>query len=198
MQYKDGDVRNGTKVLPFKDRKTLLFLSDDMRMSSGIATMTKELVTGLVHRYNFVQLGAAVEHPEQGKELDLNKDIQDKTGVDDAFVRIIPWKGYGDANILRQLITRYQPSGIIHFTDPRYWKFLYAIEAEIRDVCPIMYYTIWDNVGTEPHFRADPSYNKSYYGSCDGLFGISKQTFGMVSRLMKDNYGDEINIINTK
>jgi len=194
MKYSVGTMRGGMEVLPQKDRKTILVLSDDLRMSSGVATMTKELVFGLVHRYNFVQLGAAVNHPEQGKELDINDDIQKTTEVEDAFLRIIPWKGYGDANILRQIMSRYQPSGIIHFTDPRYWKWLYSIEAEIREHCPIMFYAIWDNVGDAPNHTSDPQYNKTYYGSCDGVFGISKQTYGMVNRIMKKHYSDELNI----
>jgi len=189
MEYKVGMIRGGLKVLPQNERRTILFLSDDLRMSSGIATMTKEVVSGLVHRYNFVQLGSAVDHPEQGKELDLNDDMVKQTGVEDAFLRIIPWKGYGDANILRQIMSRYQPSGIIHFTDPRYWRWLYDIEAEIREHCPIMFYCIWDDL-------PDPDYNRTYYGSCDGLFGISRQTYGIVSRIMEKNYSDELNIIN--
>ena len=40
------------------------------------------------------------------------------SGVSDASLKIIPWTGYGDANILRQLIMRHQPDAILHFTDP--------------------------------------------------------------------------------
>jgi hypothetical protein len=188
-KFKIGDLRNGSEVLPQKDRKTILLLSDDLRMSSGIATVSKEFVFGLLHRYNFVQLAAAVNHPEKGKELDLNKDAELRTGVPDAFLRIIPWSGYGDASILRQLMSRFNPSGIMHFTDPRYWRWLYEMEAEVRQHCPIMFYAIWDDL-------PDPNYNKTYYGSCDGVFGISRQTYGIVNRLMEKEYGDELNIIN--
>ena len=52
-------------------------------------------------------------------------------------LKIIPWTGYGDANILRELIMRHQPDAILHFTDPRYWRWLYDMEAEVRQNIPI-------------------------------------------------------------
>lgn len=187
-QWKTDEVRNGLKVLAPKDRKTILLLSDDLRMSSGIATMSKEFVMGLVHRYNFVQLGSAVNHPEKGKELDLNVDTVKNTGVEESYVRIIPWSGYGDANILRQLMMRYKPSAIMIFTDPRYFRWIFDIESEIRENCPIMFYTIWDDL-------PDPQYNQDYYASCDGLFCISKQTYGIVTRVLKKGYNEEIDVL---
>ena len=96
------------------DKKKILLLSDDLRMSSGIATVSKELVTGTIDKYHWVQLGAAVNHPEKGKEIDLGGDMRKLTGVEDASLKIIPWTGYGDANILRELIMRHQPDAIIH------------------------------------------------------------------------------------
>ena len=47
---------------------------------------------------------------------------------------------------------------IIHFTDPRFWGWLYAIERQIRSKIPLTYLNIWDDV---PY----PMYNKPYYES---------------------------------
>jgi hypothetical protein len=157
-------------------KKKILLLSDDLRMSSGVATVSKDLVFGTVDKYDWVQLGAAVNHPEKGKELDLSADIQARTGIEDADVRIIPWAGYGDANILRQLIMKFKPDAILHFTDPRYWKWLYDMEAEVRENVPILFYHIWDDL-------PDPKYNRDYFESCDWIGCISKQTYGIVKRL---------------
>jgi glycosyltransferase involved in cell wall biosynthesis len=161
-----------------KKKKKILLLSDDLRMSSGIATVSKELVFGTLDKYDWVQLGAAVEHPEKGKEIDLGEDARNRTGIADASLKIIPWSGYGDANILRELINRHQPDAILHFTDPRYWRWLYEIEAEIRQNVPIFFYHIWDDL-------PDPKYNRDYYESCDWLGCISKQTYGIVNRVGK-------------
>jgi glycosyltransferase involved in cell wall biosynthesis len=157
-------------------KKKILLLSDDLRMSSGIATVSKELVFGTFDKYDWVQLGAAVNHPEKGKEIDLGEDARKVSGVEDASLKIIPWTGYGDANILRELIMRHQPDAILHFTDPRYWRWLYEMEAEVRQNIPILFYHIWDDL-------PDPHYNRNYYESCDWLGCISRQTYGIVSRV---------------
>ena len=158
------------------EKKKILLLSDDLRMSSGIATVSKELVLGTLDKYHWVQLGAAVNHPEKGKEIDLGNDVRKQTGIKDASLKIIPWTGYGDANILRELIMRHQPDAILHFTDPRYWRWLYEMEAELRQNIPILFYHIWDDL-------PDPDYNRNYYESCDWLGCISRQTYGIVSRV---------------
>ena len=158
------------------EKKKILLLSDDLRMSSGIATVSKELVLGTLDKYHWVQLGAAVNHPEKGKEIDLGNDVRKSTGIEDASLKIIPWTGYGDANILRELIMRHQPDAILHFTDPRYWRWLYEMEAELRQNIPILFYHIWDDL-------PDPHYNRNYYESCDWLGCISRQTYGIVSRV---------------
>ena len=157
-------------------KKKILLLSDDMRMSSGIATMSKALVMGTLNEYDWFQVGAAIKHPDKGKVLDLSVDMQKRTGVEDASVKILPWNGYGNADLLRQIMNSEKPDAILHFTDPRYWNWLYDMEHEIRETCPILYYTIWDDL-------PDPLYNRNYYESCDWLGAISRQTYGIVSRL---------------
>lgn len=159
-----------------RKKKKILLLSDDLRMSSGIATVSKELVFGTFDKYDWVQLGAAINHPDKGKELDLGDDARKISGVEDASLKIVPWSGYGDANILRELIMKHQPDAILHFTDPRYWRWLYEMEAELRQNIPIFFYHIWDDL-------PDPKYNRDYYESCDWLGCISKQTYGIVKRV---------------
>ena len=85
-------------------KKKILFLSDDLRMTSGISTMSKEIVMGTVDKFDWIQLGAAIRHPELGKIIDMNEDIRNRTGVQDANVKIIPCNGYGDIHTLRKLL----------------------------------------------------------------------------------------------
>ena len=157
-------------------KKKILLLSDDLRMASGIATMSKELVLGTVDKYDWFQVGAAINHPDQGKILDLSQDVQQRTGVSDASVKILAWNGYGNADLIRQLINAEKPDAILHFTDPRYWTWLYDIEHEIRQNVPILFYAIWDDL-------PDPLYNRNYYESCDWIGCISRQTYGIIKRL---------------
>jgi glycosyltransferase involved in cell wall biosynthesis len=157
-------------------KKKILLLSDDLRMASGIATMSKELVLGTVDKYDWFQVGAAINHPDQGKILDLSQDVQQRTGVSDASVKLLAWNGYGNADLIRQLINAEKPDAILHFTDPRYWTWLYDIEHEIRQNVPILFYAIWDDL-------PDPLYNRNYYESFDWIGCISRQTYGIIKRL---------------
>ena len=156
----------------------ILLLSDDLRMTSGIATMSREFVMGTVDRFNWIQLGAGINHNEAGKFVDVNADIREKTGVNDAELKIIPYNSYGDIVMLRKILSDFKIDAILHFTDPHYWQWLYDAEHEIRQQVPILYYHIWDNV-------PDPTYNKDYYESCDWLGCISKLTYGIVNRVGK-------------
>jgi glycosyltransferase involved in cell wall biosynthesis len=159
-------------------KKKILLLSDDLRMTSGISTMSKEFVLGTLHKYDWVQLGASVNHPEIGKIVDVNDDVRKRTGIEDANLKIIPYNGYGDIGILRKLIKDEKPDAILHFTDPHYWQWLYDNEHEIRQMVPILYYHIWDDL-------PDPQYNRDFYESCDWIGCISKQTYGIVNRVGK-------------
>jgi len=152
-----------------EDRKTILLLCDDIRMHSGIATMAREFVINSAHHYNWINVGAAINHPEKGKVLDISGDINKKLGIEDADVKVIPNNGYGDAQLVRNLIKQYKPDGIFIFTDPRYWTWLFEIEREIRSKMPIFWLNIWDDYPA-------PKYNENYYDSVDVLMSISKQT----------------------
>jgi glycosyltransferase involved in cell wall biosynthesis len=157
-------------------KKKILLLSDDLRMASGIANVSKQLVLGTVDKYDWVQLGAAIKHPEAGKVLDLNDSVREQTGVKDALVKIYPFDGYGNPAMIRQLLMVEKPDAILHFTDPRYWIWLYDMEHELRQSLPIFFYHIWDDL-------PDPKYNRNYYESCDWIGCISKQTYGITKRV---------------
>ena len=155
--------------IPQQDRKKILLLCDDIRMTSGISTMAREIVIGTSHRFNWVNLGGAINHPDQGKRFDLNEDTNKQTGITDASVYLYPINGYGDPMILKQIMEIEKPDAIMFFTDPRYWTWLFQMEHELRKEIPMIYLNIWDDL---PY----PMYNKSYYESCDALMAISKQT----------------------
>ena len=151
------------------DRKNILLLCDDIRMHSGIATMAREFVLNTAHHFNWFNLGAALNHPDIGKTIDISDDINKRLGIEDSRVKVMPSNGYGDASKVRQLIKEQKPDAIFIFTDPRYWIWLFEIEREIRSKIPIFWLNIWDDYPA-------PMYNKDYYNSVDLLMAISKQT----------------------
>ena len=165
--------------IPKDQRKKILLLSDDIRLTSGVGCQSKNIVLNTAHYFNWVNLGGAVKHPEAGKAFDLSGEINKMRGLTDSDVKVIPSDGYGNPAILRQILKQEKPDAIIHFTDPRYWIWLYRMENEIRQQIPMVFYTIWDDL---PY----PMYNRSYYESDDMLLGISKQTVNLVKNVLKD------------
>ena len=168
-----------------EDRKTILLLCDDIRMHSGIATMAREIVIGTAQHFNWVQLGAAIKHPDAGKSLDLSQDIAKQSEVEDASVILYPSSGYGDQNTIRRLTATHKPDAIFIFTDPRYWGWLFDMEREIRSKIPIVYLNIWDDYPS-------PLYNKDFYNSCDLLMGISKQTVNINKLVLDEKAKDKV------
>ena len=157
-------------------RKKILLLSDDCRMHSGVGRMSRELIIQSLHQYDWVQIGGAVKHPEEGSRVEVKSDEGFKI-PDGASCVIYPVSGYGNPDLVRQVISNEKPDAILHFTDPRQWIWLYNMEDEIRASIPIMYLNIWDDVPT-------PWYNRDYYRSCDLLLAISKQTYGINKRIL--------------
>lgn len=166
------------KWLPKEERKKILLLSDDLRVHSGIGVMSREIVENTCGVFNWVQIGAAINHPEAGRLVDVSGDIEKQTGVKDPSVHIYPQNGYGNSMLVRQILEIEKPDAVLHFTDPRYWIWLYQIEHEIRQKVPMMFYTIWDDL---PY----PYYNENFYRSDDGIFCISKQTYNIVKHVSR-------------
>lgn len=171
--------------IPKEERKKILFLCDDIRMTSGISTMAREIVVGTSYKYNWVNLGAAINHPDQGKRLDISQDTSRVSGIPDASVYIYPISGYGTPELVRQLMDMEKPDAIMFFTDPRYWIWLFQMENEIRRKVPMIYLNIWDDMPA-------PLYNKAYYESCDTLMAISKQTQNINRLVLGDKAKDKI------
>jgi hypothetical protein len=162
-------MKENFRYVKKENRKKILLLCDDIRMHSGIATMAREIVVGTAHHFNWLNVGAAINHPEAGKGLDISHEVDKLANIDDAWVRVFPNNGYGDAMLIRNLIAQEKPDAIFIFTDPRYWVWLFEIEREIRNNIPLFYLNIWDDYPA-------PLYNKAFYESCDLLMAISKQT----------------------
>ena len=159
-------------------KKKILLMSDDLRMHSGVATVSKDIVFETLHQYDWVQMGGAIKHPEAGKIVDMSQHLQKDFGIKDGYLKVYPVDGYGNEDLLRDVIRIEKPDAILHYTDPRFWIWFYNMEAEIRQTTPIFYYNIWDDL-------PDPQYNTNYYRSSDLLMSISKQTYGINNRLLK-------------
>ena len=66
-------------------KKKILLLSDDLRMSSGVGVMSREIVMGTLRDFDWVQVGGAIKHPDKGKIFDLSSDLAEQTGIEDSY-----------------------------------------------------------------------------------------------------------------
>ena len=157
------------KYIPKDQRKKILLICDDIRVHSGVATVAKEMVMHTCQHFNWTQIAGAIKHPEKGKRFDLSEATNKETGLTDSSISLYPVDGYGNTDLVRQIIKIEKPDAIFLITDPRYFTWLFNIENEVRKKIPIAYLNIWDDYPA-------PLYNRPYYESCDALLAISKQT----------------------
>lgn len=155
-------------------KKTILLISDHQLSTSGVATQSRWLVTGLLNtgKYSFRCFGAAMRH-----------DSHDTVVVNPDFI-IKPTNGFGDVNLLRQTLAQVKPDALMLFTDPRFFMTHFGMEDEIHQICPIVYWHLWDN-GPWPEF------NSPVYEATDLLNCINYPTYQMV----KERYPEKTNYI---
>jgi len=141
-------------------KKKILTLSDHPLSPSGVGTQTKYVIEALLKtgRYSVVSLGGAIRHQNyQPVVVDPWKEDW----------KIIPVDGYGTQEMIRSILRTEKIDAIWIMTDPRFWGWLWSMENEIRPLCPIVYYHVWDNY---PY----PQFNKRYYACNDHIATISK------------------------
>lgn len=153
------------------EKKKILFISDHPLVPSGVGTQAKYLIEGLLAtgKYKFICLGGAIQHPDYKPQ----KVAPEKYGDD--WI-IFPVNGYGDKNLIRSLLINEKPDALFFFTDPRFFIWLWEMEDEIRQVCPMVYWHVWDNDPT-------PQFNKVLYESTDFISALSLKTYGLLQDL---------------
>lgn len=147
-------------------RIKILTLSDHPLSPSGVGTQTKYFCESLLKtgRYSIVSLGGAIKHNN------YNAVNVEPYGVD---WKIVPVDGYGTVEMVRHIIRNEGIDLVWFMTDPRFWGWLWEIENEIRPLCPMVYYHVWDNY---PY----PYFNRDFYLSNDHVVTISKLTHDIV------------------
>ena len=171
--------------IPKEKRKKVILIGDDVRFFSGVSTVTREFIIGTAHQINWVNIGGAIKHPEQGKRLDLSDDTNKAAGITDSSVTLYPVDGYGNIEIIRQIIEIEKPDAMMLFTDPRYFYHVFQMEREIRSKIPILYLSLWD-------CPPAPLYNAPYYESCDLIMSISKQSKNLTNLVLGSTNNTEI------
>ena len=153
-------------------RIKVLTISDHPLSPSGVGTQTKYIIEALLKsgEFDVVSLGGAIKHPEHKPQ------ITEEWGE---RWKIFPVDGYGTQDIVRSIIRNERPDILYFMTDPRFYGWLWEIEAEIRSLIPMVYYHVWDNYPF-------PRYNQASYESNDFIASISKVTSDIVQNVAPD------------
>ena len=150
----------------------VLTLSDHPLSPSGVGTQTRYVCEALLTsgKFQITSLGGAMKHNDY-------RPARVEPWTDDWL--IIPVDGYGTQEMIRSIIRNEKPDIVWIMTDPRFWHWLWDMENEIRSLCPLVYYHVWDNY---PY----PQYNKRFYDSNDHIVTISKVTDDIVRTVAPD------------
>ncbi|MBK22659.1 MAG: hypothetical protein CME70_01530 [Halobacteriovorax sp.] len=148
-------------------KKKILMLSDHALSPSGVGCQSRFLIEGLIEKgeWSVRQFGAAVRHE--------NYDV---ITVNDDFI-IKPIDGFGNKELIRVTLAAEKPDILFIFTDPRFFTWLWEMEDEVHQICPIVYWHVWDNYPT-------PKFNKVLYESTDLVNCHSYITYEMCSELV--------------
>lgn len=151
------------------DRKTILWLSDHPLIPSGVGIQAKYVIESLLHtgQYRFVCLGGAIKHP------DYNPQMVSPDAFGEGNWIIHPVDGHGNKDQLRRFLAEEKPAALVLFTDPRFFYWVWEMEDEIRAVCPIVYWHVWDN---DPV----PEFNAPIYEATDYIMALSLKTHGIL------------------
>ena len=155
------------------EKKKILMLCDHPLSTSGVGTQARWLINGLIEtgKYSFRVFGGAVKH-----------DNYNIIKVNDDFI-VKPTDGFGNREMLRHALATEKPDCILLFTDPRFFIWVWEMEDEVHQVCPIAYNHLWDN----PPW---PEFNRVLYESTDLVNCINYPTYEMVHERFpeKTNY----------
>ena len=156
-----------------RPKKKVLMLSDHPLATSGVGLQSRWLIAGLVEtgKFSFRCFGGAIKH-----------ENYDTIHVNDDFI-IKPTNEFGNPDMLRVALATEQPDVLLLFTDPRFFIWVWEMEDEIHQVCPIAYWHLWDN---DPW----PDFNRVLYDSTDLLNCINWKTYTMINQRFphKTNY----------
>ncbi len=155
-------------------KKKILMLSDHALSTSGVGCQSRFLIQGLIEKGGWTvrQFGAAIKH-----------ESYDLVHVNEDFV-IKPVDGFGNREMILNALITEKPDVLFLFTDPRFFTWLWEIEDEVRQICPIAYWHVWDN---HPY----PDFNDPYYLSTDLINCHSHMTY----ELVKSKFPEKTNFI---
>ena len=104
--------------------------------------------------------------------------MTDPEFADATYIEPITWE------VVERIIATEKPDAILIFTDPRFFTWLFEMEDEIHQICPIAWWHVWDNYPA-------PEFNRSMYEATDLINCHSYLTY----EICKSMFPDKTNFI---
>jgi len=148
-------------------KKKIITISDHPLSPSGVGTQTKYFIEALLatEEYEVFSIAGAIKHADY--TMIVPEEYKGRW-------KILPVDGYGTHDLIRDLLYHEKPDCMWIMTDPRFYQWLWNMSDEVRSVCPLVYYHVWDNY---PY----PTFNKDSYDSNDVIVSISKLTHDIIN-----------------
>lgn len=153
-------------------RKKILIIGDDIRHTTGVACILRQVTYSLIDTYDIIQLGLG--NNNNVNVVDMSKSVS--SSDQSRFFKIYETENTGNINKLRDILHTEDIDCIFLMSDPHKFDWFFQAEHEIRVQCPIYYYHVWDNYPV-------PLFLKSIYNSCDNIGCISKLTYSILNEL---------------
>lgn len=145
----------------------IVYLSDSPQISSGYGKIGKDLLTRLRAKgHQIIILGGSL-NPGPFQPQPWNGMV------------FYPIHGYGNIEHIRHILKEHKPDVMLINSDPRHLRHIFEIDNEIRGICPLAFYHLWDDAPF-------PKFNTMYYRSTDTIIAGSK----FIYDLLKANYTD--------
>lgn len=168
-----------------ENKPRILLITDGIYCNSGVGNMAKEIVYNSVDEFDYLIVGAFAQTQYHGHVLDYSEQISKETGVDNISVREIQFNGYGTVDLFTQIFAKEKIDAVLLMSDPRHHLEFFSYNYQIRQICPIVWYNVWDATPS-------PDFNLPYYDSCDGILNISKLTHDSVVSVLKDKVSSKV------
>lgn len=127
--------------------KKILIVSDSINLQTGVGKQSKFLLEGLskLNKYKLYQLGA---------------NSTESYNITEEGISVYSTKGFAKFKEVYDFILEKNIDLLIIFSDPRFFDTIFENNKEIRKICPIVYWHVWDN-------NPAPDFNKYIYESVD-------------------------------
>jgi len=164
-------------------KKKILFITDEIYATSGVANVSKDIVYGLADEYDFFIIGGLTKSPLHGKQFDFSERIKQETGIE-CNVKEVVYNGFGERGLFEQILREHDIDVILVMNDIRHHTNFFNCYDLFTDIPKIFYY-VWDS-------HLIPYYNHPYLNTFDSIMGISKSSTDGAKEILKNELNEKI------